>query len=106
MKNACYVVVARRQEKGEIKMYSKTVVAKCVGMKEYTKKKENGSEYNIMLANVVYENKENANLRGAEAESIKTNTELEIGHMYELVIVIQKVEEKYYKEIVSAKAIK
>ena len=87
-------------------MFSKTINAKCVGIKTYTKKKENGTEYKITLANVVYENKENTALTGAEAESIKTSLKLDVGTMYEMVVVIQKVEEKYYKEIVSAKAIK
>jgi hypothetical protein len=87
-------------------MFSKTINAKCVGIKIYNKKTEKGTEYTVKVANILYENTENKNLKGLETESLKTSANLEPGNTYELVVVIQKVEEKYYKEIVSAKQLK
>lgn len=87
-------------------MYSKTIKAKVIGYRSYTGKTEEGKEYKTYYQNIYYKDDENKYVYGYITDSIKIREPLTTEGEYELVVVTQKVGEKYYKEIVSANYIK
>lgn len=82
-------------------MYSKTIRANVVGTRTYTGTSEKGKQYTSYYINIAYKDEDNKYVDGYNVESIRYKEPLKNGE-YDLVVVTQKVNDKYYKEIVSA----
>lgn len=87
-------------------MFTKKYKVTIVGLKEYEKTTESGKPYTLRFANCVYQDKDNKCLKGYDVDTIKTSEELELDKHYEVVMLFNKVNDKYYKEIVSATLLK
>lgn len=97
-------VVVPHPEK-EDNMFTKKYNAKVLGKKTYTKKKDDGTEYNYTLYCICYKEEDNKNLEGFAVDTLKSRENLQIGKEYQILIVFQKNGDLYYKEIVGANAI-
>lgn len=85
-------------------MFTKEVTGKVIGIKNYTNTTKEGKQYTTKYYVIIYEDKNNKNLEGYNAEVLKSNVPLTAGE-YAFTICTIKSNDKYYSEIVSAKYI-